>query len=97
VEVEAAVCGLPLFLTRHHGSEMILEDGRNGRFMEFNAEAIAGVLAEFISGRWTPSDLRVTRALDKTEYARRLAAELQSVCGAISGGGEVLSPALPAR
>ena len=29
VEVEADACGLPLFLTRHHGSEMILEDGVN--------------------------------------------------------------------
>ena len=50
VEVEADACGLPLFLTRHHGSEMILQDGVNGRFIDFDAGRIAAVLAEFLSG-----------------------------------------------
>src|SRR5205085_781734 len=56
VEVEAAACGLPLFLTRHHGSEMILDDGSNGRFVEFDAGKIADVLEEFVTGQWAPRE-----------------------------------------
>lgn len=80
VEVEAAATGLPLFLTRHHGSEMILEDGRNGRALEFDAAKIAEVLEEFVTGNWKPSPALQRRALDKGEYAQRLAAELNKVC-----------------
>lgn len=76
VEVEAAASGLPLFLTRHHGSEMILEDGRNGRFMEFDPDDMARVLGEFVSGAWRAGDLTVHAAMDSAEYARRLADEL---------------------
>ncbi len=76
VEVEADACGLPLFLTRHHGSEMILQDGVNGRFIDFDAGRIAAVLAEFLSGEWKPSTAAPTRAPDSETYARRLVGEL---------------------
>lgn len=76
VEVEAAACGLPLFLTQHHGSEMILEDGVNGRYLEFDAARIAGVLAEFCDGRWSPSRLHVSQALDTNAYGERLVGHL---------------------
>lgn len=80
VEVEAAACGLPLFLTRHHGSEMILEEGVNGRFVDFDAAQIAGVLAEFSSGRWQPKPGHCPQhALDSGEYAHRLCDELDAV------------------
>jgi len=78
VEVEADACGLPLFLTRHHGSEMILQDGVNGRFVDFNADRIAGVLAEFVSGSWKPSGAKHSRVPDAETYARRLADEILS-------------------
>jgi glycosyltransferase involved in cell wall biosynthesis len=97
VEVEAAACGLPLFLTRHHGSEMILEDGRNGRFVEFDAAHIAGVLAEFVSGQWKPLEVHALKALNKTEYAHRLAAELLAVGNSIPESEKICSPAIPAR
>lgn len=71
-EIEAAACGLPLFLTRHHGSEMILEDGTNGRGLEFDAEKIAEVLAEFVDGRWKPVATNMRYALNSEDYARRL-------------------------
>lgn len=95
VEVEAAACGLPLFLTRHHGSEMILEDGVNGRFMDFDAEQMAGVLAEFVSGAWRPQPgHRPKHALDSEEYAQRLAVELASACdGRRQQTGELRSTA----
>jgi glycosyltransferase involved in cell wall biosynthesis len=79
VEVEAAACGLPLILTRHHGSEMILQDGLNGRFVEFDSDDIARVLGEFVSGAWTPKIIPLPNALDIETYAQRLIAELRAV------------------
>ncbi len=80
VEVEAAACGLPLFLTRHHGSEMILEDGVNGRYVDFDPVRIAEVLNEFVTGAWTPSpEPYLKHAVDGAEYARRLTRELSAV------------------
>lgn len=78
VEVEAAACGLPLFLTRHHGSEMVLEDGVNGRFVEFDSDRIAAVLAEFIRGEWKPRCVSLKRALDRSAYASALVEALRS-------------------
>ena len=72
VEVEAAACGLPLFLTPHHGSEMILEDGVNGRLLEFDAARIAAVLAEFVEGRWNSGGHSLKCPLDSETYAARL-------------------------
>lgn len=72
VEVEAAACGLPLFLTPHHGSEMVLKDGVNGRLLEFDPEQIAAVLAEFISGTWVPAGLELCCGLDREDFAHRL-------------------------
>ncbi|RBP36363.1 glycosyltransferase involved in cell wall biosynthesis [Roseimicrobium gellanilyticum] len=77
VEVEAAACGLPLFLTPHHGSEMILEDGVNGRRVEFDAVRIADVLEEYVTGAWQPErGVHLKHALDGAAYAERFAAEL---------------------
>lgn len=78
VEVEAAACGLPLFLTRHHGSEMIMEDGINGRWIDFDAEKMAAVLSEFVSGAWKPSPSVLKHALDGEAYAQRLIAEFKA-------------------
>lgn len=77
VEIEAAACGLPLFLTRHRGTEMILEDGVNGRFLEFDPEAMAGVLDEFVTGAWKPSEVSVGRALENAAFEKALLHELQ--------------------
>lgn len=77
VEVEAAACGLPLFLTPHHGSEMILEDGVNGRSIAFDPVRIAEVLATFLDGSWAPKGIFLKHAIDSASYARRLAAMLQ--------------------
>jgi len=78
VEVETAACGLPLFLTRHHGSEMILEDGLNGRWIEFDPAMMAVVLAEFVSGEWKPVPTVMKHALDGEAYAQRFIAELRA-------------------
>ena len=87
VEVEAAACGLPLFLTPHHGSEMILDDHVNGRFIDFNADRIAAVLKEFVDGAWIPArGVHLKQALDGPAYADRFAAELELACARVSPG-----------
>ncbi len=72
VEVEAAACGLPLFLTPHHGSEMILEDGINGRHIDFDAKKISSVLGEFVTSQWQPQRISLKHAIDAPTYAQRL-------------------------
>jgi len=79
VEVEAAACGLPLFLTRHHGSEMILQEGVNGRYLPFDAQAMAPILAEFCDGKWIPQQLDCPNAWDAQTYAEKFLAELESL------------------
>ena len=95
VEVEAAACGLPLFLTPHHGSEMILEDGVNGRLISFKPDEMASVLAEFMDGSWTMRGTSLKHAVDTTAYARSLgdfllqAAELKCTAPRRELSGEV--------
>ncbi|MBL9118267.1 MAG: glycosyltransferase family 4 protein [Verrucomicrobiaceae bacterium] len=79
VEIEAAACGLPLFLTKHHGSEMVMEDGKNGLWIDFEPEKIATTLADYISGRWKPIPTPLKSALDSEAYAKRLIAEFNAL------------------
>lgn len=81
VEVEAAACGLPLFLTPHHGSEMILENGINGRLLEFDVDSICLVLQEFVEKKWLPQPgVHLKKALDVHAYAENLTSIL---CNAV--------------
>ncbi len=76
VEVEAGACGLPLFLTRHHGSEMIMEAGKNGLWLEFHPVNIADVLETFVTKEWQPTPVPLKHAMDSDTYAQRLTQEL---------------------
>lgn len=78
VEIEAAACGLPLFLTPHHGSEMILEDGVNGMRLEFDAAKIAATLSRFLTGTWVPERASLKHALDHEAYAAGLVKSLRA-------------------
>ena len=80
VEVEAAACGLPLFLTPHHGSEMVLRDGLNGRRLEFDADAIARVLTEFVTDVWQPVPVQLECGLDRATFAQRFTSVLVDAC-----------------
>lgn len=73
-EIEAAALGIPVLLTRHHGSEMILEDGVNGLWLEFDAAAIADTLRRFVRMQPSPFRRSVGRALKRTQYVERLLA-----------------------
>jgi glycosyltransferase involved in cell wall biosynthesis len=50
VEIEASALGLPLYLTAHHGSEMILRDGENGRLLPWDIEGMVDLLEREIRG-----------------------------------------------
>jgi glycosyltransferase involved in cell wall biosynthesis len=87
VEVEAAACGLPLFLTPHHGSEMILEDGMNGRQISFDVDSICLILREFIEKRWAPQPgVYLKKALDIHAYAENLTSILSNAAPPNKGG-----------
>lgn len=78
VEIEAAACGLPLFLTHHHGSEMVLENGVNGSLIDFDPAHIAKTLGRFLDGDWVPQRPGLKRALDRDGYAAGLVALLRA-------------------
>ena len=48
-EIEAAACGLPLLLTPHHSTEMILKDGINGRLLSFDPVEMSRQLEAFMA------------------------------------------------
>lgn len=82
-EIEAGAMGVPLLLTRHHGSEMILEEGVNGLWLEYDSAAIAETIRRFL--KMGPSAFRrsIGKALTRAEYAERLLALYES---ALVGG-----------
>lgn len=83
-EIEAAACGLPLLLTPHNGSEMILRDGVNGRLLSFDPKIMAGQIEEFLANGLPNFQPGVGRGLTRDEYAAALAAEYE---GMMAGGG----------
>jgi glycosyltransferase involved in cell wall biosynthesis len=73
-EIEAAAMGVPLLLTRHHGSEMILEEGVNGLWLEFDPDAIAETIRGFLQMGPSAFHRSIGKALTRAEYAERLLA-----------------------
>ena len=71
-EIEAAAMGLPLLLTRHPGSEMILREGKNGVWLEFDPHDIAKKIQAFSRGEFRFELPNVGEALTKSQYADRL-------------------------
>ncbi len=77
VEIEAAALGLPLYLTAHHGSEMILRDGENGRLLPWDIEG----MVELMESQIRNGEMRFTsgctgRALSKAAYSREWLSQL---------------------
>jgi glycosyltransferase involved in cell wall biosynthesis len=83
-EIEAAALGLPLLLTPHYGTEMILEHFRNGLTIDWDPPVLSKQLFEFLSGtsplgELDPVTLRprnfktsVGRALNRSQYGSAL-------------------------
>jgi glycosyltransferase involved in cell wall biosynthesis len=80
-EIEAAACGLPLLLTPHHGSEMILCDGENGRLLSFDPQQMAGQIEDFLAKGLPAFQPSVGRGLTKGEYTAALIAAYERMTG----------------
>ena len=73
-EIEAAALGLRLYLTPHYGSEMILRDPINGRFIPWDPAGMARIIAEDIDfGIFGQSHAEMGEALDAASYGTQLA------------------------
>lgn len=79
VEIEAAAMGLPLLLTPHHGSEMILRDKVNGRLIPFDPEGIADVLVEVIEKGFPAVSPGLGRALSTQEFTAQLQRQVRTL------------------
>ena len=69
VEIEASMLGLPLFLTAHHGSEMILQCGVNGRLLPWDVDEMIQVMEEeILEGKVKPRDASIGKAMSVHDY-----------------------------
>jgi hypothetical protein len=68
-EIEAAAMGLPLFVTRHPGTEMIVREGKNGAWLEFDPHDIADKMQAFSRHEFSFELPNSGEALTKAQYA----------------------------
>jgi glycosyltransferase involved in cell wall biosynthesis len=71
-EIEAAAMGLPLLVTRHPGTEMIVQEGKNGVWLEFDPHDIARKILAFARREFCFQLPNVGEALTKSQYADRV-------------------------
>lgn len=72
-EIESGAMGLRLYLTRHYGAEMILNDPANGKWIDWDAHNICKVLtAEWKSGVLGHFHEDVGSALSITSFSKQL-------------------------
>ena len=72
-EIEAGAMGLPLLLTAHPGTEMILQDGVNGVRLSEDQAKLTEQVGEFLRRGLPPFPASAGRALDRSAYAKALA------------------------
>lgn len=78
-EIEAAALGLRLYLTPHCGSEMILREGVNGRWLPWDPAGAVAVLAEEIdSGAVRQAHRELGEALSPPGYREALRAGFEA-------------------
>jgi glycosyltransferase involved in cell wall biosynthesis len=69
VEIEAAAMGLRLYLTPHYGSEMIMREPVNGRFLPWDVTEMAEVLREeIVSGQCRAGHAEMGEALSREQF-----------------------------
>lgn len=79
VEIEAAAMGIPLLLTEHCGSEMILERGVNGLLLGESPKEIADGIETFAALGPDAFSYDIKRALSQEEYAAKLRSILEEI------------------
>lgn len=72
VEVEAAALGVPLLLTQHFGSEMVLKSGSNGLLLPWSAEAMALDLEKFLADGIQKFQRSVEKGISRDEFHQRI-------------------------
>ena len=77
-EIEAAAMGLPLLVTRHPGTEMIVRPGKNGLFLEADPGDIADKMQKFAAKQFVFELPEVGEALTRQEFAQRVASIYES-------------------
>lgn len=82
-EIEAAACGLPLLLTPHHGSEMILHDGVNGLLLSYDPKFMSAQIEGFLANGLPAFQPDVGRGLTKSEYTAALMAVYERMIGGL--------------
>ncbi len=98
-EIEAAALGIPLLLTRHHGSEMILEPGVNGLWLDYDPASIAMTIQSFLKRGASVFRRSTGAALTRDGYTARLLAIYERLIfsgdraaeknGGVSGSGTI--------
>jgi glycosyltransferase involved in cell wall biosynthesis len=71
-EIEAAAMGLPLLVTRHPGTEMIVREGKNGVWLEFDPQDIAKKIRAFARREFRFELPNFGEALTNSQYADRV-------------------------
>jgi glycosyltransferase involved in cell wall biosynthesis len=77
-EIEAAAMGLPLLVTRHPGTEMIVRPGKNGLFMEADPRDIADKMQKFAGKEFSFDVPEMGEALTRKQFAQRVASIYES-------------------
>lgn len=72
VEVEAAALGVPLLLTQHFGSEMVLAPRSNGLLLPWAAEAMALDLEKFLADGIRDFQPSVGKGVSRDEFHQRI-------------------------
>jgi glycosyltransferase involved in cell wall biosynthesis len=72
-EIEAAAMGLPLLVTRHPGTEMIVRPGKNGLFLEADPRDIADKMLKFAAKEFSFEVPEIGEALTGKQFAQRVA------------------------
>jgi glycosyltransferase involved in cell wall biosynthesis len=71
-EIEAAAMGLPLLVTRHPGTEMIVRPGKNGLFLEPDPADLADKMQRFAAKEYVFELPDTGEALNREQFARRI-------------------------
>jgi glycosyltransferase involved in cell wall biosynthesis len=77
-EIEAAAMGLPLLVTRHPGTEMIVRPGKNGLFLEADPRDIADKMQRFAAKEFVFEVPETGEALTREKFAQRVASIYES-------------------
>jgi glycosyltransferase involved in cell wall biosynthesis len=70
--------GLPLLVTRHPGTEMIVRPGKNGLFLEADPRDIADKMQRFAAKEFVFEVPETGEALTREKFAQRVASIYES-------------------